>query len=152
MAKKKAAGKQSKTSLGKKKGSSKKATKSKKKVSRKQSRLSDKKFPKDANVWVDIESYNDPVLNAGNLEILVYVTARGPKSKSFCDFDYQAEYIDSEGKWWKSSSVEPVTPPDNKVGVLKFILGKVRSGGGQTLEEEELVVTVLTTKSTKPNL
>jgi hypothetical protein len=153
MAKKKAAVKKVGAQRGLKKVAPKKVTRSKKKVVAKRTRLSDKKFPNDANVWVDILSYVTRETTSQNeIEMYVKVAAKGLKAKYFTDFDYRAEYKDINDVQWRFKSVDAVEPLNAKDGTLKFTLVKDKSTGGSiVVGEEELVVTVLTTKSTKPS-
>jgi len=77
----------------------------------------------------------------------VEVAARGPAS--FNDFDYQAAYQDIGSVQWRSNSVVPKPPLGVRAGAITIIFKKVRVGLDETLVDDELVVTILTSKSNR---
>jgi hypothetical protein len=147
MAKKKAAVKKVEGKVGLKKKTSKKATKKKGAV--RSNLLSRKKFKFDASGSIDVESYGNISLNGDRtvLTMVVAVVAKG--GPNFDDFGYTAEYKDANAQQWRSTNVVPTTELGIKKGKIKITFEKVRVGLDETLVDDELVVTILTSKSNR---
>jgi hypothetical protein len=151
MAKKKTLNKEKRTGVVRKKKTTTKATTSKKKVASARRNLRGKKFPNGSKVWVDVDSHESPFMEDGKLVIKVHVSAKGA-ANSFDDFDYQSQYVDESGRVWQSETSEAIPPTNTKKGTVKFTYITPRSSGSSSKEDAELSVTILTTKSNKPNL
>ncbi len=145
MAKKKAAVKKVEGKVGLKKKTSKKATKKKGAV--KSNLLVGRKFPDNAQVFIVVTGRNIIAQSPTELTMEVEVAARGPAS--FNDFDYQAAYQDIGSVQWRSNSVVPKPPLGVRAGAITIIFKKVRVGLDETLVDDELVVTILTSKSNR---
>ncbi len=148
MAKKKAAVKKVEGKVGLKKKTSKKATKKKGAV--KSNLLSRKKFKFDALGSIDVESYGDISRDprGGVLTMVVKVAAKGGTA-NFNDFGYTAVYRDITDQQWRSTNAVPTSDLDKKKGAITITFEKVRVGLDETLVDDELVVTILTSKSNR---